>query len=84
MVRVKIIEEKCEIFETHLLQLKLALNDSKKIEFLAGISQDQQTLLKNHSALLEGIQNQLLQFVIHIVAINSQLISGQIKMPSHM
>ena len=37
------IEEKCELIESQLLPLKLALNDSNMVEFVACISQNDRT-----------------------------------------
>ena len=59
-LRSQPIEEKCEMFESHLVPLKPALNDSNMIEFWARISQDYPPYFTDHSFLLNYLQNRLL------------------------
>ena len=54
------IDETCELFETYLLPLKPALNDSNIIEPSTIISQDDRNYFNNHSTLINYLQNRLL------------------------
>ena len=57
------IEEKCELIEKQLLPLKLGLNDSNTIEFVARISRNDQNDRNNfsdHLKLLDYIRNRFL------------------------
>ena len=56
------IEEKCNIFDAHLLPLKPVLNDSKLFHFRARISQHCPDHFNNQSTFLDYLQNRLLVF----------------------
>ena len=54
------IEEKCELIKKQLLPLKLALNDTNMVEFIACISQNNHNHFNDHSKLLDFIRNRFL------------------------
>ena len=51
------IKKKCEFIENQLLPLKLALNDSNVVEFIATISQNDRNNFSDHLKLLNFIRN---------------------------
>ena len=54
------IEEKCEFIESHLVPLKLALNDENTVELVACISQNDYNHFIDHLKLLDFIRNRFL------------------------
>ena len=58
------IEEKCELTEIYLTQLKPALKDADIIEFFSHIFQNDPTCFADHSTFLDYLQNRLFQFQI--------------------
>ena len=54
------IETKCKFIENQLRPLKLALNDSNMVQFIANISRTDRRFFSDHSMLLDFIRNRFL------------------------